>query len=224
VWATVVVACLLVGGVAALAFHAWAGGPDGAGAPPPTTSSSAPATAPTSAGPTPAASPSPTPSLTPTPTPEPTAVGIDLAAHSTTEPDSIWVVVNKQHPIAPLTYEPADLVNVGGTTIRAVAADDLQAMLAAAKADGVVMGLRTAYRSYGSQAAIRADVERRRGFAHAEKYSARPGYSEHQTGLSLDLHGTSRPGCDLSTCFADTAEGQWVAAHAAEYGDRKSVV
>ena len=69
-----------------------------------------------------------------------------------------------------------------------------------------------------AQAAIRADVEARRGFAHAERYSARPGYSEHQTGLAFDLHGTSQPGCDLQSCFADTAEGRWVAAHAAEYG------
>ena len=95
---------------------------------------------------------------------------------------------------------------------------DLQALVDAARADGVVLGLRTAYRSYDQQAAIRADVENRRGFAHAEKYSARPGYSEHQTGLSLDLSSTSRPSCDLQTCFADTEEGQWVAAHAGEYG------
>lgn len=128
------------------------------------------------------------------------------------------MIVNKQHPLVPKDYAPTDLVEVDGARIRAVAADDLRAMLAGAKADGVTMGVRTAFRSYDQQAAIRADVEARRGYAHAETYSARPGYSEHETGLSLDLHGTSKPSCDLQVCFADTVEAQWVAAHAAEYG------
>jgi D-alanyl-D-alanine carboxypeptidase len=154
----------------------------------------------------------------PTPTPTPTPSGPDLAAYSTTDPDSLWVIVNKQHPIQPTDYVPADLVDVDGARIRAIAADDLGAMFAAAEADGVTLGIRTAFRSYDQQAAIRADVEARRGYAHAEAYSARPGYSEHQTGLSFDLHGTSTPSCDLQVCFGQTLEGVWVAAHAAEYG------
>lgn len=171
------------------------------------------ATGPVAAGP--AATGSATVPLSPGAWPVP---GIDLTAHSTTDPDSPWVVVNKQHPISPLDYQPADLVTVDGARVRQVVEADLQAMLAAAERDGVLMGLRTGYRSYGAQAAIRADVEARRGFDHAERYSARPGYSEHQTGLAFDLHGTSQPGCDLQTCFGATVEGRWVAAHAADYG------
>ena len=179
---------------------------------PPATSSAPPT--PTAAG---LATPTATPTATATPTPTPTPT-FDLAAFSSTDPTSLWVVVNKQHPLDPIRYEPTDLVAFDGARVRAVVLPDLQALVDAARADGVVLGLRTAYRSYDQQAAIRADVENRRGFAHAEKYSARPGYSEHQTGLSLDLSSTSRPSCDLQTCFADTEEGQWVAAHAGEYG------
>lgn len=201
---------LAVGGAAAWALRPGAGEPTM----PPSGSSGMPHVAPSSGATTPMAPP--TPSVRPTASPA--AVGIGLAAHSATDPASIWVVVNKQHPIQPLDYAPGDLVSVAGAQVRSVVEPDLQAMFDAAEADGVRLGLRTAYRSYGSQAAIRADVEQRRGFAHAERYSARPGYSEHQTGLSFDLHSTSNPGCDLATCFADTAEGQWVAAHAARYG------
>jgi D-alanyl-D-alanine carboxypeptidase len=217
--AFVVAIGLVAGAGVALASHAGRGAPDEpatafaaptSGAPVPVGSSFAPPSSP--------AVPTAAPTTPEPPAATPTATGIDLAAHSTTDPASIWVIVNKRHPIDPIDWAPDDLVTVDGAQIRAVVQPDLEAMLAAAQADGVSIGLRTGYRSYSSQASIRADVERRRGFAHAERYSARAGYSEHQTGLSFDLHSTSKPSCDLQTCFADTAEGQWVAAHAVEYG------
>lgn len=183
----------------------------------------------TSTGPSPSASPSAsaaepspglaaTPTSTPTPTPTPTPTGLDLTLHSTTDPESIWVVVNKQRPVSPLDWAPSDLVDVGPLQLRAEAAEHLQAMLDAAAAEDVRIGLRTGYRSYGQQASIRADLEARKGYEHAERYSARPGYSEHQTGLALDVDSPTHPGCDLKLCFADTVEGRWVAAHAGEYG------
>ena len=160
------------------------------------------------------------PRTTPAPTPiaTPTAVGIDLARYSTVDASSLWVVVNKQHPIDPIRYQPPDLVPFAGTRVRAVVAADLQAMFTAAAADGVRLGLRTAYRPYDDQVVIHADAVRRSGAAYADQYSARAGYSEHQTGLAMDLHSTSRPSCDLTTCFASTTEAQWVGAHGWEYG------
>lgn len=175
--------------------------PDEVAVPVPTTSTAAPTAEPTAE-----------------PTAGPTAVGIDLAAYSTTDPSSLWVIVNKQHPIDPLTYEPPDLVGVSGAQVRAVVAPDLEAMLAAANADGVPLGVRTGYRSYGFQQGVHADVVRRNGAEYADKYSARAGYSEHQTGLALDVHSGSNPSCDLKSCFPGTPEAAWVAAHAAEYG------
>lgn len=160
----------------------------------------------------------PPPSLParPTPTPAPTPT-FDLAQHSTTDPASPWVVVNKQHPIAQ-EHVPPDLVDVGGAQVRAVVEPDLTAMVEGARAAGAQLVVRSGYRSYAAQAAARADVEGRRGFAHAERYSARPGFSEHQTGLAVDVDSGSDPACNLQTCFARTAEGAWLAAHAWEFG------
>ncbi|MBD4644500.1 D-alanyl-D-alanine carboxypeptidase family protein, partial [Xanthomonas citri pv. citri] len=56
------------------------------------------------------------------------------------------------------------------------------------------------------------------GRAEADRVSARPGYSEHQTGLAWDVGDAATPTCDLEACFGDTAAGRWVAAHAAEHG------
>ena len=58
----------------------------------------------------------------------------------------------------------------------------------------------------------------RDGQALADTYSARPGHSEHQTGLAVDVGAISNPSCDLETCFGETIEGKWVAANAQNYG------
>lgn len=150
----------------------------------------------------------------PTPAPSPT---FDLAQHSTTDPLSPWVVVNKQHPVA-AAHVPPDLVEVDGVRLRADVVPDLAAMVEAAAADGARLEVRSGYRSYDEQAAARADIEARRGFAHAERYSARPGFSEHQTGLALDVDSGTQPSCNLQTCFSRTAEGTWLAARAWEFG------
>ncbi|ADG75797.1 peptidase M15B and M15C DD-carboxypeptidase VanY/endolysin [Cellulomonas flavigena DSM 20109] len=148
----------------------------------------------------------------PTPTP-----GLDVRQHSTTDPASPWVIVNKQHPID-RAYAPADLVTVGEAQVRAAVEPDLRAMLDAAGAAGVDVVTSSGYRSYQDQAAARRSVEARRGFAHAERYSARPGFSEHQTGFALDVDSGSQPSCNYQTCFARTPEGIWLSEHAWEFG------
>ncbi len=55
------------------------------------------------------------------------------------------------------------------------------------------------------------------GKAVADTQSARPGFSEHQTGLAADIEPASRT-CEVQECFGDTPEGQWVAANAYKYG------
>ena len=151
-------------------------------------------------------------------TPLPTAVGIDLAARSTSDPASLWVVVNKRHPLVPLEYAPTGLVWLAGGMVRGEVVPDLRSMIAAAQTDGVPLSLRNAYRSYRDQLVIHADVVKGAGAGYADRYSARPGYSEHQTGLALDLHSASQPACDLAPCFAQTVEAVWAAAHAWEFG------
>ncbi|MFD6447029.1 M15 family metallopeptidase [Promicromonospora sp. NPDC060204] len=143
--------------------------------------------------------------------------GIDLTARSITDPASPWVVVNKHTPLDPVDYEP-DLTTVRGYLVRPDVAPDLTALLAAADADGVRLTLRSAYRGYPKQAAVYEGWVAQLGAAQADAVSARPGHSEHQTGLAVDVGGTTEPGCDFEPCFGQTAEGRWVAEHAGMFG------
>ncbi len=143
--------------------------------------------------------------------------GIDLTARSTTDPASPWVVVNKRTPLDPVDHEP-DLTTVRGYLVRPDVAPDLTALLAAADADDVRLTLRSAYRGYPKQAAVYEGWVAQLGAAQADAVSARPGHSEHQTGLAVDVGGTTQPGCDFEPCFGETTEGRWVAEHAATFG------
>ena len=147
----------------------------------------------------------------------PAPAGLDLGLHATDDPASPWVVVNKVQPLDPAGWAPPELAVVAGYQVRPEVADPLTRMLAAAAADGVTLVLRSAYRSYDDQVRVHADLVAGLGQQRAEEVSARPGHSEHQTGLAVDV-GTTRPDCDFRDCFGDTAEGRWVAARAGEFG------
>ncbi len=160
----------------------------------------------------------PAPSASPAPVASPTP-SFDLDAHSVDAADSLWVVVNKVRPIGPDDYAPDDLTTVagvpGGATMRAEAATAMVALHEAAAAAGAGFSISTAFRDRDQQAGIYATYVNRSGTARADRYSARPGYSEHQTGLAADINAD---GCDLQQCFADTPAGRYVAEHAWEHG------
>jgi len=137
--------------------------------------------------------------------------------YSTSAPTSIWVVANKKNPINPINYQPKNLVTVQGMEVDARIADDLQDLLAAAKADGLDLRIISAYRSYDMQKELFDMYTAQDGQAVAEGYSARPGYSEHQLGLAVDFDNTSG-GCTLDGCFGRTAEGLWLADNAHRFG------
>ena len=110
------------------------------------------------------------------------------------DPNSILVVANKANPL-PSDYEPDDLVNckdVGITVVgsncklRKVAAEALKEMCDAAKKDGVDVFLGSGYRSYSNQDKLWHSYADNDGAEAADNYSARAGYSEHQTGLAFD--------------------------------------
>ncbi|MCZ2836549.1 M15 family metallopeptidase [Modestobacter sp. VKM Ac-2985] len=159
---------------------------------------------------------------TPTPPPPPPAPAptsppaFDRAQLSITDPASSWVVVNKARPLSPIDVGPADLVPVGdGYQLRAEAAQAMDALISAAAAQGLDLSVLSAYRPYEYQVGLFSAQVSRFGEERAEVQVARPGHSEHQTGLAADVGGG---GCDIESCFATTAEGQWVAAHAHEFG------
>lgn len=150
-------------------------------------------------------------------------VGLVRPCQSLSDPASTWVVVNKQRPLAPTSYTPRDLVaprvaNPSGERLDRRAAEALQRMSAASVAAGAgAIGLTSGYRSRGTQAALwDADV-RAGGVAYADAWTARPGYSEHQTGFAADVYAVSS-WCTGIGCFGDTSQGRWAAANAWRYG------
>jgi D-alanyl-D-alanine carboxypeptidase len=99
--------------------------------------------------------------------------------------------------------------------MRAEAAQALQDMLAAAKTAGYVVTPQSGYRSYATQVSVYNSEVQSNGQTIADSESARPGYSEHQTGLAMDLGSAS---CNITDCFGDTPGGKWVTANAYKYG------
>lgn len=158
--------------------------------------------------------------------PEPNTFNKNL--HSLDEPSSIWVIANKKRPLQPKQYVPNDLVvpnvrlrsNITSDErqIRTIVANALQAMVSAAESEKIYLTLESGYRSYQFQSNLYNRYVGLQGQATADTQSARPGHSEHQTGLAADVGGISQPACNIETCFAKTIEGKWVAANAHKYG------
>lgn len=140
----------------------------------------------------------------------------DKTQHSATDPASPWVVVNKQHPLDPQNYAPADLTSVGnGQTMRAEAANALTQMFADAKTAGYTLVADSGYRSYNYQISTYNSIVKSSGQAYADSHSAHPGYSEHQTGWAVDIGSGN---CHVADCFGDLPAGQWTAANAYKHG------
>ncbi|MGX8176974.1 M15 family metallopeptidase [Exiguobacterium artemiae] len=136
------------------------------------------------------------------------------------------VVVNKKYSL-PIDYKPSDLVvpNVSfsysgvleQSYMRAPAAKQMEKMFADAKADGVTLNAVSGFRSGSRQTVLYNNYVARDGKAAADQYSARPGHSEHQTGLVFDISAPS-VGNGLTASLGDTKEGKWIANNAAKYG------
>ena len=111
------------------------------------------------------------------------------------------LIVNKTYPL-PKTYAP------GWET---EATPHLWEMIRDAESEGIKLWMTSGYRSWYDQQYIYNGYVSEDGQEAADRYSARPGHSEHQTGLAYDLN-------DLSHDFGDTPEGKWVADNCHKYG------
>lgn len=152
--------------------------------------------------------------------------GFNKKQYSLTDPNSLWIIVNKQHPLSPLSYAPTDLrypnvpLRVAGLPemqMRGAAATALEKMFAGASGAGYKLVVSTAYRSYTYQQTLYSGYVSSQGQAAADQESARPGYSEHQTGLAVDIRNGDDT-CSLEACFGTTPEGEWLAANCYKYG------
>ena len=130
---------------------------------------------------------------------------------------SIGYVVNKRRPNSPIGRAPSDLVAVGNQYMRREAANQLLAMVRGAAGSGVGITTVSGFRSYWTQLAVYNQYVAQYGRAYADTISARAGYSEHQTGLVMDI-GNPKGACGLSACFATTPAGAFAANNAWRYG------
>jgi D-alanyl-D-alanine carboxypeptidase len=137
------------------------------------------------------------------------------------EDPALRALVDKAHPLAE-GYAPDDLVALprpgasytvsrAGLVLRLPAEEALEQMAAAAKADGVTLMASSTYRSYDYQVTVYNRVVSELGQEAADRESARPGHSQHQTGLVVDFGS-------ITDAFAETAAGKWMLLHAGNFG------
>lgn len=141
----------------------------------------------------------------------------DLTRHSRSDPDSIWVLVDKRRLLRPATHTP-ELDIVEGYLVHPRVVRPLTRLLAAGRRAGLDLRVLSAYRSYGRQAELYAGAVAGLGPDRAALTTAPAGHSEHQTGLAVDLGRAATGECNVAPCFARTREGRWLRRHAHRFG------
>lgn len=127
-----------------------------------------------------------------------------------TEPTYIngILLANKIYPL-PSTFAPGE---------NKEARQALDKMLATAKKQGFDFVAFSGYRSFDYQTTLYNNYVNRDGQAAADRYSARPGYSEHQTGLAFDIGERGKENLWLTEEFGETPAGQWLLTNAQDFG------
>lgn len=131
------------------------------------------------------------------------------------------ILVNKTNVLRS-NYTPKNLVKLNieflsdtsneSRCMEKKAADSLEDLVATAKKENIILIGSSAYRSYKSQLRILKEETDKKGVDYADKYVAKPGQSEHQSGLAIDVTNRVR-------CFDKTSkEAQWLANNAYKFG------
>ncbi len=149
-------------------------------------------------------------------------IGLDNEYYTNTtnidNKDDITVLVNKYHNLGN-DYIPSDLVDVNSSyrtkenKLKKVANDNFVTMADDAKKEGIKLLVGSGYRSYKTQYDLYNYYVSVDGKKEADTYSARPGYSEHQTGLAIDIVGSN-----WSFIEANTKEYNWLIDNSYKYG------
>lgn len=142
----------------------------------------------------------------------------------TTETDTSkgsQLIVNKFYSL-PSDYQPAKLVKIknwyaydSAKQMDEEAYYAFISMYNAAKEEGLSLVINSSYRTYQEQEEIYNDYKNRYGSEYADGYAARPGHSEHQTGLVIDIAIDS--GYD-NTTFDTSPKYAWLQNNAHKYG------
>ncbi|HMQ95986.1 MAG TPA: D-alanyl-D-alanine carboxypeptidase family protein [Candidatus Saccharibacteria bacterium] len=157
----------------------------------------------------------------------PGAIPIEKMTGDYTADDHIWRLVNKSHPLTNSNYRPAELTlfaehsrtdkSNDERSIRSDIAPYAEQLFADAKKEGFDLIIGSGFRSRDLQNLYYTNYSNTYGQEAADTFSTKPGYSEHQTGLVMDL-STRDMKCYLEECFGDTPAGKWLATHAHVYG------
>ena len=135
------------------------------------------------------------------------------------QPYELLVMVNKYNQL-PSGFSQYNLVNMKPEyTIRdgkqylltAETNEKYEQMANAARKEGLSMLVVSAYRTESYQRGLYNNKVATAGKVYADNYSARPGHSEHQTGMAIDIGSTEG-------VFEYTPEFKWLQQHAHEYG------
>ena len=131
--------------------------------------------------------------------------------------DDFLILVNKYHQLdsdyAPKLVKMESRYSMVNAYMEETAYQNYKKMVDAAAKEGIKLYNVSAYRSYATQNTLYTNYKKRDGEKMADTYSARAGFSEHQTGLASDINTSSR-----SAHFENTKEFEWLQKNAYQYG------
>lgn len=138
-----------------------------------------------------------------------TVIGTTSKGYKITEKNGVTyinnvLIVNKTYSL-PESYKPG---------LQALCNKAFNKMKAAAKKDGISIWISSGYRSFKSQKNLYESYCNRDGVIVADRYSARPGHSEHQSGWAIDVNSASTAAYE--TIYKQV--GEWLKEHCFEYG------
>lgn len=150
-----------------------------------------------------------------------TPAPFNTTLYSIDSPGSLWLIVNKKRSISS-AYTPANLVSPPvavekSLQIRNELTESLSKLFNEATQSGHSLMIASGYRSYSTQVTTYNYFVAQYGEAEASRFSAKPGTSEHQTGLAVDISRTDRAHY-LEESFGSDPAGLWLKDNAYKYG------
>lgn len=150
-------------------------------------------------------------------------IGLNNKYYTNTKPSKYLnterILVNKYNYVTE-DYIPESLQIVSSKysskTVKLVsyAKEAFEELAAAAEKENYTINAMSSYRDYAYQNTLYNNYAKKDGYDNADTYSARPGYSEHQTGLAVDIDNKK----EYFTNFEKTKEYEWMQNNAYKYG------
>lgn len=150
-------------------------------------------------------------------------IGLNNKYYTNTKPSKYLntekILVNKYNYVTE-DYIPENLQIVSSKysskTVKLVsyAKEAFEELAAAAENENYTINAMSSYRDYAYQNTLYNNYAKKDGYDNADTYSARPGYSEHQTGLAVDIDNKK----EYFTNFEKTKEYEWMQNNAYKYG------